>query len=171
MVSSQILKDFSVICETKCNKQKASSYKELSETISSSPKPMHGMELGILDVFTDEGIQTGSKNSPECQIDSIAQSWAVLSGGKDSNRSVQAMDSAYKHLVKPEKKLALLFQPPFQKSNLEPGYIKAYPPGVRETVGITRTRLPGWLLLMLNCKMEPEPLRYSSTSSNSSLHE
>jgi cyclic beta-1,2-glucan synthetase len=85
--------------------------------------------------FYDDGSPLGSSASQECRIDAIAQSWAVISGGASQDRAAQAMDQSYKQLVKPYDKLVLLFTPPFDRSEKEPGYIKAYPPGVRENGG------------------------------------
>ena len=71
----------------------------------------------------------------ECQIDSIAQSWAVLSGAGDPDRSRQAMQSVMDRLVRPQDRLILLFTPPFDKTPHDPGYIKGYLPGTRENGG------------------------------------
>ena len=81
----------------------------------------------------DDGTVLGSAGSQECQIDSIAQSWAVLSGAADPARAALAMASMTERLVKPG--LALLFAPPFDRTPLDPGYIKGYPPGLRENGG------------------------------------
>lgn len=83
----------------------------------------------------DDGALLGSATSPECRIDSIAQSWAVLSGAADQDRAVQAMASMANHLILPEPGLALLFTPPFDAAPQDPGYIKGYPPGLRENGG------------------------------------
>ncbi len=72
-------------------------------------------------------------SSAECQIDSIAQSWAVLSGAADPERAATAMQSMTDRLIRPD--LALLFTPPFDHSMPDPGYIKGYPPGLRENGG------------------------------------
>jgi len=83
----------------------------------------------------DDGTLLGSASSEECRIDSIAQSWAVLSGAADPDRARQAMASMTEHLVRPDPGLALLFTPPFDRTPLDPGYIKGYPPGLRENGG------------------------------------
>jgi cyclic beta-1,2-glucan synthetase len=85
--------------------------------------------------YFDDGLPLGSASNPECQIDSIAQSWSVLSGAGDVNRSRMAMEAMYKHLVRREHALIQLLDPPFDKSDLNPGYIKGYVPGVRENGG------------------------------------
>lgn len=83
----------------------------------------------------DDGTPLGSAANAECAIDSISQSWSVLSGAGDKARSLTAMDSLDKHLVQREQGLVQLLAPPFDKSTLDPGYIKGYVPGVRENGG------------------------------------
>ena len=83
----------------------------------------------------DDGTWLGSQHSDECRIDSIAQSWAVLSGAADPVRATMAMASLQQQLIRPDEGLALLFTPPFDKTPQEPGYIKGYPPGLRENGG------------------------------------
>ena len=83
----------------------------------------------------DDGTLLGSASSDECRIDSIAQSWAVLSGAADPARAATAMTSMTTHLVRPDPGLALLFTPPFDSTPHDPGYIKGYPPGLRENGG------------------------------------
>ncbi len=83
----------------------------------------------------DDGTWLGSKDSEECSIDSIAQSWAVLSGAGDPVRAAQAMASVDKELIRRADGLALLFKPPFDKTIHDPGYIRGYPPGLRENGG------------------------------------
>nr|WP_297459935.1 glucoamylase family protein [uncultured Halomonas sp.] len=83
----------------------------------------------------DDGTWLGSRASEECRIDSIAQSWAVLSGAADSARAATAMASLESHLISHDDGLALLFSPPFDKTPHDPGYIKGYPPGLRENGG------------------------------------
>ncbi len=85
--------------------------------------------------FFDDGTPLGSIQNQECQIDSIAQSWSVLSGIAPPEKAKQAMRSLEDRLIHPEKDLILLLDPPFDKSNQEPGYIKGYVPGVRENGG------------------------------------
>ena len=85
--------------------------------------------------YFDDGQPLGSKSNDECQIDSIAQSWSVLSGAGEEGRARQAMDSVDRRLVRRDARLIQLFDPPFDKSELDPGYIKGYSPGVRENGG------------------------------------
>ena len=88
-----------------------------------------------LRAFFDDGTPLGSAYSPECRIDSVPQSWSVLSGAGDAERSRMAMDAVDKHLVRREYALVQLLDPPFDKSELNPGYVKGYVPGVRENGG------------------------------------
>jgi cyclic beta-1,2-glucan synthetase len=85
--------------------------------------------------YFDDGTPLGSASNPECQIDSIAQSWSVLSGGADGGRSRMAMEAVDNRLVRRDHALIQLLDPPFDKSNLNPGYIRGYVPGVRENGG------------------------------------
>jgi cellobiose phosphorylase len=88
-----------------------------------------------LRAFFDDGAPLGSAKSPECRIDSISQSWAVLSGAGDSQRSRKAMEAVDQYLVRRADSLVQLLDPPFDQSDLNPGYIKGYVPGVRENGG------------------------------------
>ncbi len=85
--------------------------------------------------YFDNGEPLGSQSNPECQIDSLPQSWSVISGAGDPVRSRQAMNSVDERLVRRKAELIQLFDPPFDKSSLNPGYIKGYIPGVRENGG------------------------------------
>jgi cellobiose phosphorylase len=85
--------------------------------------------------YFDNGEPLGSQSNPECQIDSLPQSWSVISGAGDPARSRAAMESVDKRLVHRDSGLVQLFEPPFDKSTLNPGYIKGYIPGVRENGG------------------------------------
>lgn len=96
--------------------------------------------------FFDDGTPLGSVKNDECKIDSIAQSWAVISKAGEQSKTMQAMESAYKYLVRHNEKLIQLFNPPFDKSALNPGYIKGYVPGVRENGG-QYTHAAIWLIM------------------------
>jgi cellobiose phosphorylase len=85
--------------------------------------------------YFDDGTPLGSHSNPECRIDSIAQSWSVLSGAAPPARQQQAMAALDTHLVRRGAGLVQLLDPPFDKSTLDPGYIKGYVPGVRENGG------------------------------------
>lgn len=85
--------------------------------------------------YFDNGQPLGSANNRECQIDSIAQSWSVLSGAGEPERVRQAMEAVDRRLVRRDSSLIQLFDPPFDKSDQDPGYIRGYVPGVRENGG------------------------------------
>jgi len=85
--------------------------------------------------FYDDGTPLGSVSNTACRIDSIAQSWAVISGAADRIRASRAMAAVDKYLLQRDQKLALLFTPPFDNPSRDPGYIKGYPPGMRENGG------------------------------------
>jgi cyclic beta-1,2-glucan synthetase len=80
----------------------------------------------------DDGTALGAATNQECRIDSIAQSWSVISGAGEPERQRQAMASLEKHLVREDERMLLLLVPPFDKTPMDPGYIKGYLPGVRE---------------------------------------
>lgn len=96
----------------------------------------------------DDGTPLGSSRSEECRIDSIAQSWSVLSGMGAKDRQSMAMDAVMRDLVDGEAGLIRLFTPPFENTTQDPGYIKAYPPGVRENGG-QYTHAATWVVLAL----------------------
>jgi len=85
--------------------------------------------------YFDDGTPLGSSSRAECRIDGIAQSWAVLSGAADPERAAQAMDQLEEQLVMEREGIVRLFTPPFDVTEPDPGYIRAYPPGVRENGG------------------------------------
>ena len=85
--------------------------------------------------YFDDGTPLGSAQNDECRIDSIAQTWAVISGASDQYRAGRAMKAVDEYLVRRGDGLIILFTPPFDKSKLDPGYIKGYVPGVRENGG------------------------------------
>ncbi|MGH7445147.1 MAG: GH36-type glycosyl hydrolase domain-containing protein, partial [Longimicrobiales bacterium] len=96
--------------------------------------------------YFDDGTPLGSAGNEECRIDAIAQSWSVISGAGDARRQAQAMQSAEQHLVRDDARLIQLLTPPFDKTPLDPGYIKGYLPGVREN-GAQYTHAALWTVL------------------------
>jgi cellobiose phosphorylase len=95
--------------------------------------------------FFDDGSPLGSAHSAEAKIDSIAQSWSVISGAADPERARLALDAAWEQLVRRDEGIALLLTPPFVGEGPDPGYIAAYAPGVRENGG-QYTHASSWLL-------------------------
>ena len=124
-------------------------FSSLCELMKADPEPYRqqaarlaqALELHAWDgnwylrAFYDDGSRLGSSENNECQIDSIAQSWAVLSEAADPQRAAQAMESVDRLLVREANQLILLLAPPFDKTVRDPGYIQGYPPGVRENGG------------------------------------
>jgi cyclic beta-1,2-glucan synthetase len=98
--------------------------------------------------YYDDGAPLGSAQSEECAIDSISQSWAVLSGAVSPGRADRAMDSVRTHLVRRGAQVVVLLTPPFDRSDRSPGYIKGYPPGVRENGG-QYTHAAAWIVMAL----------------------
>jgi cyclic beta-1,2-glucan synthetase len=85
--------------------------------------------------YVDDGRALGTASGTECRIDSIAQSWSAISGAATPERALEAMSAVRRLLLQPEPPLALLLAPPFGDSATDPGYIGAYPPGIRENGG------------------------------------
>jgi cyclic beta-1,2-glucan synthetase len=96
--------------------------------------------------YFDDGTPLGSQDNTECRIDSIAQSWSVISGAGDPARQAQAMASLEEHLVREDARLLMLLTPPFDEMPNDPGYIKGYLPGVREN-GAQYTHAALWAVL------------------------
>ena len=96
--------------------------------------------------FFDDGLVLGSNSNIECQIDSIAQSWSVISGAAPSERATRAMNALEEKLVSERDELLLLLAPPFDRPSRSPGYISAYPPGVRENGG-QYTHAAAWAVI------------------------
>jgi len=96
--------------------------------------------------YFDDGTPLGSVENDECQIDALPQAWAVISGAADPDRAASAMDAVRERLVRADDKLIQLFDPPFDKGVLQPGYIKGYVPGIRENGG-QYTHAATWVVL------------------------
>ncbi len=122
--------------------------------------------------YFDDGTPLGSTQNEECRIDSIAQSWSVISGASDSYRMGRAMAAVEEYLIRRGDGLVILFTPPFDKGNLDPGYIKGYVPGVRENGG-QYTHAAIWTLIAFSILGDGEragelfsllnPINHSST--------
>ncbi|PWW04074.1 cyclic beta-1,2-glucan synthase [Hoeflea marina] len=98
--------------------------------------------------YYDDGTPLGSATSDECRIDSLGQSWAALSGVGDSERTETAMNQVLARLVDRDNRIIRLFTPAFEKTERNPGYIKGYPPGVRENGG-QYTHAATWVVMAL----------------------
>ena len=98
--------------------------------------------------YLDDGTPLGSVQNEECKLDSLSQSWAVLSQTAQPNRAARAMDAVRAHLVRRDAQIVLLLTPPFDRMALDPGYIKGYVPGVRENGG-QYTHAAVWTVIAL----------------------
>lgn len=131
----KILTDFSPICKEQGRDDLAEKYSEfaakLMENINSNAWDGEWYKRA----FFDDGTPLGSIESEECKIDSVSQSWSVISGAGEDSKIKKAMNSFYNYLVDKENRIVKLLTPSFNKSNLKPGYIKSYPDGVRENGG------------------------------------
>jgi cyclic beta-1,2-glucan synthetase len=96
--------------------------------------------------YFDDGTPIGSAENGECRIDSIAQSWSIISGAGEPERASQALRSLERHLVREDARLIMLLTPPFEHTTHDPGYIKGYVPGVREN-GAQYTHAALWAVL------------------------
>ena len=129
------LSDFAAMADRREEKDRAAHWRSTAVSLAASLDHEAWDGEWYKRAFFDDGTPLGSTQNDECQIDSIAQSWAVLSGAGDEGRARQAMDSVARRLVRPRDRLMPLFTPPFDKTELDPGYIKGYPPGIRENGG------------------------------------
>ncbi len=142
------LEDFAPIAESQKDGKRAHAWLKHAKTVKKALEGAGWDGEWYRRGTYDDGSPLGSRNSDECQIDSIAQSWSVLSGHGDPARSATAMDSAMKRLVDENLKIVKLFTPPFSKTEKEPGYIKSYPAGVRENGG-QYTHAATWFVIAL----------------------
>ena len=129
-----VLTQFAPLCESRGDNARAERYRQEATRLAAALERAWDGEWYRRGSF-DDGTPLGSAQNEECKIDSIAQSWAVLSGAAPLARADRAMDSVRTHLVRRGAQVILLLTPPFDRSPLDPGYIKGYPPGVRENGG------------------------------------
>ena len=130
-----ILKNFKEIAKLKNDEYRVQRYNELSEFVRENIEKNAWDGDWYRRAYFDDGTPLGSSENEECQIDSLAQSWGIISGAAEPSRAKRSMISLEKYLVKEDKGVILLLTPPFSSSKLEPGYIKGYVPGVRENGG------------------------------------
>lgn len=130
-----ILNEFSTICSKKEDFEREEYYNKTKKFIIENIEKNAWDGKWYRRAYFDDGKVLGSAENEECQIDSLSQSWAVISEGGNKDRAVEAMLSAEEHLVKYDKGIVKLLTPAFNASDLEPGYIKGYVPGVRENGG------------------------------------
>jgi cyclic beta-1,2-glucan synthetase len=129
------LVEFAAIAERRGESQRARAWREHAAALRTALDRQGWDGDWYRRAFFDDGTPLGSASNDECRIDSIAQSWGVISGAADPERGRRAMAAVDEHLIRRGDGLALLFTPPFDRTTLEPGYIKGYAPGVRENGG------------------------------------
>jgi cyclic beta-1,2-glucan synthetase len=140
------LQDFAVMANSRGDTARAAWCRERAEALRASLEEHAWDGQWYRRAYFDDGTPLGSATNDECQIDSIAQSWAVISAAADPARARQAMEAVQQRLVRESDGLILLFDPPFDKGVLEPGYIKGYVPGIRENGG-QYTHAATWVVL------------------------
>jgi cellobiose phosphorylase len=154
-----ILNSFIEIAEKQNDKETKEHYQERKEFIRENLEKNAWDGGWYRRAYFDDGTPLGSRENPECQIDSLAQSWSIISGAFEDEcrfepkvdgktRAIEAMEAVDRNLVKKDKAMILLLAPPFSNSKLEPGYIKGYVPGVRENGG-QYTHAAVWVILAL----------------------
>jgi cyclic beta-1,2-glucan synthetase len=129
-----VLNDVSLLCDRRALPDLAQRYRSQARWIAGN------LELAwdgawYRRAYFDDGTPLGSVQNDECRIDSLTQSWAVLSQVADGRRAERAMDAVRTHLVRRDTRLVLLLTPPFDRMERDPGYIKGYLPGIRENGG------------------------------------
>ncbi|HEY8098626.1 MAG TPA: glucoamylase family protein [Methylobacter sp.] len=129
------LTEFANVAEARGDLQHAVSWREHAAKLKIAVEAEGWDVSWYKRAYYDDGTPLGSASNTECRIDSLAQSWAVISSAGDPERARQAMNSVREYLIQYGDDLVLLFTPPFDKTLLDPGYIKGYLPGVRENGG------------------------------------
>ncbi len=140
------LRAFSDVAERRGDATSASRWRERAKALSLAVEATSWDGEWYRRAYFDDGTPLGSSSNEECRIDAIAQTWAVISGAGDEDRSARAMEAVEQHLVKRDDGLILLFDPPFDHGEKDPGYIKGYVPGVRENGG-QYTHAATWTVL------------------------
>ena len=130
-----ILNKFAPICRLKGEAERADKYIKISVAIKENIEKNAWDGEWYLRAYFDDGTPLGSIKNVECQIDSISQAWAAISDGAQQDRAKTAMESVKRFLVKENDQIILLLTPPFDKMEPNPGYIRAYIPGIRENGG------------------------------------
>jgi cyclic beta-1,2-glucan synthetase len=129
------LSAFAPICDARKQEARGNRYREHLENLKKALAEKAWDGDWYRRAYFDDGTPLGSVQNDECRIDSIVQSWSVISGGAEHYRSQRAMAAVEEYLIRRGDGLVILFTPPFDKGKLDPGYIKGYVPGVRENGG------------------------------------
>ncbi len=129
------LQQFADLCQQRGDDVQASTFREQAEAYRAAIE-MEGWDgEWYRRAYYDDGTPLGSQQNEECRLDAIAQSWSVLTGLGEPERTRRAMTAVQEQLIKEEERLILLFTPPFDQTHKDPGYIKGYLPGIRENGG------------------------------------
>jgi len=142
-----VLTSFASVCDTRGDRATAARYREAARSLGSKLELAWDGEWYRRGYY-DDGTTLGSSQNDECKIDSIAQSWAVLSGAVPQRFAERAMDAVRTALIARSAQIVRLLDPPFDQSAQDPGYIKGYPPGVRENGG-QYTHAAVWVVMAL----------------------
>jgi cyclic beta-1,2-glucan synthetase len=140
------LSQFVPLCESEGDIERARGYTDHAEKLEQALEANAWDGHWYRRAYFDDGTPLGSAQNQECRIDSIAQSWGVISGAADPHRARSAMAAVEEYLIRRGDGLVMLFTPPFDKSPVDPGYIKGYLPGVRENGG-QYTHAALWVLI------------------------
>lgn len=130
-----ILNRFIPICEMKQRKDLVERYSVIKDELRKNLNTKGWDGRWYKRAINDNGYEIGSMSSEECRIDGISQSWSVISNAGDNDKKFICMEEAENYLVNREYKFIKLFDPAFENSSINPGYIKAYPVGIRENGG------------------------------------
>ena len=131
----RVLLDFIAIMQIEEDNDRIVRYTSAAEELAKNAEE-HGWDgEWYRRAYFDNGDPLGSRQNTECRIDSISQSWSVLSGAANPDRARKAMSSMSRYLLKEEERLLMLLTPPFDRSEPNPGYIMGYLPGIRENGG------------------------------------
>ena len=142
-----VLRSFTVVCEERGDGVRAGRYRAAQLHLATMLEQAWDGDW-YRRAYFDDGQPLGSQQNEEGRIDSVAQTWAVLSGAAPRAHAERAMDSVRAHLVRREPQVVLLLTPPFDRASADPGYIKGYIPGVRENGG-QYTHAAAWVVLAM----------------------
>jgi len=143
---ADVLREMTAVAESRGDSETASRWRDRAETLRVAIEATAWDGDWYRRAYFDDGTPLGSAGNDECQIDSLAQTWAVISGAAEPDRARRAFEAVRDRLVREQDGTILLFDPPFDKGKLEPGYIKGYLPGVRENGG-QYTHAATWVVL------------------------
>ena len=173
------LQSFIDICQKRGDQERVNIYKAHLKKLKKSLETTGWDGEWYRRAYFDDGMPLGSHQNDECKIDSIAQSWSILSNLGDKEHRKKALESAKTYLINNEQELVHLFTPPFDKTRLDPGYIKGYLPGIRENGG-QYTHAAIWLAMAFAKEGDSDmglkimnminPIKHSLTKSDTQVY-